>query len=87
MQSKILKIMTPMPPVRKEKHCKLPFLWEKVNIFPLFSNMCKTWCKIRMWIGMEMEIHIRIRIGMEMEIQIRIRIGSKTMLIGNIGVK
>ncbi len=55
------------------------------KICPLFSNMCKTWCKIRMWIGMEMEIHIRI--GMEMEIQIRIRIGSKTMPIGNIGEK
>ncbi len=47
MLSKILKIMTHMPLVRKGKQCKLALLWIKVKI-PFF-NMCKkTWGRIRM---------------------------------------
>ena len=47
-----------------------------------FSNMCKTWGRIRLWIGIVFKpIQIRIGIGME----IWIRIGITTMRIHNTG--
>jgi len=41
MLSKILKIMTSLPLMRKEKHCKLALLWMKVKFFRYFQTCVK----------------------------------------------
>ncbi len=41
---------------------QLTMLLIKVKFFSLFSNMCKTYGKICMWIRINMEIRIRISI-------------------------
>ncbi len=73
MLSKILKIMTPLPLMRQEKHCKLAFLRIKVSLLSYFPTCVKLgegsacvsasfWWPIRIWIGINMEIRIRISI-------------------------
>ncbi len=82
MLSKILNNMTPLPLLRKEKHCELALLWTNVIFFAYLCtcNKCKTWGRIRIIL---MPIRIRIWIGIKIEIRIRIRIGIKPMPIHN----
>jgi hypothetical protein len=80
--SKILKIMTPLPLMEKEKHCKLAFL--RINFLSLFSNMCKSWHRIRILIGTVLiSIRFRIQIWIGTTMEIRIRIDIKTIPIHN----
>ncbi len=81
MWSKILKFMTHLPLMSKEKLCKLAFLWIKVKKCCLFSNMCET--GVGMWIGIVlMPIRIQIWIDNKMKSQIQSQIG-KTISIHN----
>jgi hypothetical protein len=69
-----------------ERKLKLAMMGLKVKKKVRFSNMCKTWGRIRIRsfiVLMLIRIRIRIWIDINMEIRIRIRIGIKTMPIHN----
>ncbi len=82
MLSKILQNITSFPLMEKEKHCKLAFL--RINLLSLFSNMGKSWHRIRIRIGIVLiPIRIRIQIWIGTTMEIRIRIDIKTIPIHN----
>ncbi len=78
-----IHIITSLPLLRKEKHCKLALLWINENIFPPYFPTCVK-------LGVEFACKPasfdtnRIRIWIGIKIEIRIQIGIKTMLCHSI---